>query len=150
MNRCALLLRSQSHLWRTAVLTVLVGISLGHAVNAQERIRPFPANAIRGTMQVVQPPEILLNGTPARLSPGARIRDTNNLLVLSGSIMGPKWIVNYIRDGQGMVHEVWLLNATEAQQRPPNDGNERNVRSDNVPSAAPASDSTRSDANTPK
>jgi hypothetical protein len=60
-----------------------------------------------------------MDGAPARLSPGARIKSTNNTLVMSASLVGQRWIVNYLRDGQGMVHEVWLLNAAEiAQPRP--------------------------------
>ena len=67
-------------------------------------------------MQITYPPNILLNGQAARLSPGARIRGTNSLLVLSGSLAGQTLLVNYLRDAQGLVHEVWILNATEAQE----------------------------------
>ena len=38
--------------------------------------RVFPPNARRGVMRVVAWPEVLLDGKPERLSPGARIRDT--------------------------------------------------------------------------
>lgn len=37
------------------------------------------------------------------------------MLVLSASLVGKKLIVNYLMDFQGMIHEVWILNTTEAQ-----------------------------------
>ncbi len=84
---------------------------------AQGQVRQFPAAAKRGTLQVTQPPNILINGQPERLSPGARIKSANNLIVLSGSLVGQALLVNYLRDPQGQIHEVWLLNPAEAQQK---------------------------------
>jgi hypothetical protein len=116
MNRC---LRSLSNLaspWRAALLTT-AWLVLANSAFAQEAVRPFPPAAKRATLQVTYPPDILLNGQAARLSPGARIRGTNNMLVLSASLAGQILLVNYVKDAQGMVHEVWVLNATEAQQK---------------------------------
>ena len=82
--------------------------------------RQFPPAALRGTMVVMQPPEILLDRNPARLSPGSRIRGPNNLLVLSGSIVGLELPVNYVRNPQGELHEVWILTEQEAALKRPN------------------------------
>ncbi len=117
MNRCNQAPTSRTAAWRTALFAALLG--LGLAASAQDSVRPFPANALRGNLQITQPPELLLNGQAARLSPGARIRGVNNMLVMSSSLVGQTLVVNYVRDAQGMVHEVWLLNATEARQRMP-------------------------------
>ena len=117
MNRCTQAPAPRAATWRIALISALLG--LGLSATAQDSVRPFPANALRGTLQVTQPPELLLDGQSARLSPGARIRGVNNLLVMSGTLVGQSLLVNYVRDAQGMVHEVWLLNATEAQQRMP-------------------------------
>lgn len=76
--------------------------------------RQFPAQALRGTFQVVDAPEALLNGQPARLAPGARIRGTNNLLVLSAAITGQPLLVHYTRDLDGLLRDVWILRADEA------------------------------------
>jgi hypothetical protein len=62
---------------------------------------------------VVAPPVIQMDGQPARLSPGSRIRDTRNMLVLSGSLAGQTVPVVYRRESSGLVHEVWLLTADE-------------------------------------
>jgi len=64
--------------------------------------RPFPPKAERGVMQITQPPELLMNGQAERLSPGARIRGTNNMLVLSGSLVGQSLVVNYVRHTHGL------------------------------------------------
>lgn len=77
-------------------------------------VRQFPPQALRGTLQVVQPPDILLDGQATRLSPGARIRNTQNTLALSASLVGQTWVVNYTREPLGLVHEVWILTPAEA------------------------------------
>ena len=137
MNRCTQAPAFRTSGWRIALISALLG--LGLSANAQDSVRPFPANALRGTLQVTQPPELLLNGRTARLSPGARIRGVNNLLVMSGSLVGQSLVVNYVRDAQGMVHEVWLLNATEARQKMPGAPAHANYGSESYAPAAPDS-----------
>ncbi len=83
-------------------------------------IRQFPAAALRGEMVVQAPPVITLDGKADRLSPGARIRDANNLLVMSGALVNQKVAVNYLREGAGNVHEVWILNSEEIKLKRPN------------------------------
>jgi len=78
-------------------------------------VREFPAKALRGLMEVTSPPNILLNYKPQRLSPGARIKDTKNLIVMSASLVGKELLVNYTTNPQGMVYEVWILTPAEAK-----------------------------------
>jgi hypothetical protein len=59
------------------------------------------------------PPVIAVDGVVDRFSPGARIRDRNNMLVLSGQLAGKTLYTVYRRDAAGLVHEVWLLNYEE-------------------------------------
>jgi hypothetical protein len=59
------------------------------------------------------PPIITVDGVADRLSPGARIRDRNNMLMLSGQLAGKTLYTVYRRDAAGLVHEVWLLNYEE-------------------------------------
>lgn len=99
------------------VLLGLMACTVTATAHAQ-LARPFPANALRGTLVVSQPPEVLVNGQPSRLSPGSRIRDPNNLLVLSGGLVGQQLLVNYTMEASGLVHNVWILNAEEAARRP--------------------------------
>jgi hypothetical protein len=79
--------------------------------------RQFPPNARRGKLQVVQGADVLIDGKPERLSPGARIRGPQNTLVMTGAIIGQELVVNFVRDAYGNLHQVWLLTALEAKQK---------------------------------
>jgi len=90
-------------------------LSIASPAAAQLTVRPFPIAAKRGAMQVTNPPDMVLDGRAERLSPGARIRDPNNMLVMSGAIIGQNLLVNYVREPQGLIHEVWILTEAEAK-----------------------------------
>lgn len=77
--------------------------------------RNFPADALRGRLRVVDAPTILLDDREDRLSPGVRIRDARNLLVVAGAVAGQDLPVNYTRDAAGLVREVWVLTADETR-----------------------------------
>ena len=81
--------------------------------------RTFPANALRGVINFSAPPQILLNGEPARLAPGARIHGTDNMMKLPGTLSGQRYVVNYtVEMNSGTVLDVWLLRDDEAEKRP--------------------------------
>jgi hypothetical protein len=106
---------------------VLVGtlatlLSIAVPAPAQQTVRPFPPKAERGAMVITQPPEMMLNGKPERLSPGSRIHAANNMLVMSGALVGQNLLVNYVREPLGLIHEVWILNAAEAKTPLPTGG----------------------------
>jgi hypothetical protein len=101
MNRCA--------------FAFLVALVLSLPAHAQ---RVFENNALRGELVLKAPPEALLNGKPVRLSPGVRIRNQQNLIQLSGSLLEQRLVVNYTLDGMGQVREVWLLTDEEARRQP--------------------------------
>ena len=100
-----------------AVLAASLPLLLAAGAAAQTS-RPFPANALRGALEVTQPPEVQLNGKAERLSPGARIRAANNMLQLSGALVGQKLLVHYTREPSGLVHDVWILTPEEAARKP--------------------------------
>jgi hypothetical protein len=81
--------------------------------SAQTVIREAPKDVRSGRLVVTAPPVITLDGKPERLSPGSRIRDTNNMLLLSGSVVGQSLPVLYRREPSGLVHEVWVLTPDE-------------------------------------
>ena len=80
--------------------------------------RNFPANALRGELLVVAPPEVRVNGQPARLAPGARIRGETNLMQVSGALAGQRWMVHYTVDLSGALLDVWVLTAAERANQP--------------------------------
>lgn len=123
MNRCSL---SSPALLCSAFLGLMLALS-PMAAPAQtpagasplpQRIPPISAKAQRGVLRIVQPPEVLLNSRPARLAPGARIRNRNNLIVVSGALLGEDLPVRYTLDPMGLLHEVWVLTAEEAARDP--------------------------------
>ncbi len=85
---------------------------------AAQTSRPFPATALRGALVITTPPEVLLNGNTERLSPGSRIRGANNMLQMSGALVGQKLLVHYTREPSGLVHDVWILTPEEAARKP--------------------------------
>lgn len=131
MNRCI----SWSSV-RLLALTSALGLINLYA-SAQGPVREFPKTALRGVLQVTSPPLVLLNGQAARLSPGARIRNSNNLIVLSATLVGQELLVNYIPDTQGMLHDVWILRPAEAQQKHPGLEANGNVRFGSEATVAP-------------
>ena len=127
MNRWipALAARLCFPLWgRTGLLlaTMLLSVVLGSGLFAEpaqaQSGRSFPPQAQRAVLQVTQAPEILLSGKPARLAPGVRIRGSNDLLVLSGTLTGQTLLVNVVLESGGLVKEVWILSPEEAAQAP--------------------------------
>ena len=100
-----------------AVLAAALPLLLA-AGAATQTTRPFPATALRGALVITQPPEVLLNGAPARLSPGSRIRGANNMLQLSAALAGQQLLVHYTREPSGLVHDVWVLTPDEAARKP--------------------------------
>jgi hypothetical protein len=95
--------------------TALLGISLAaSSVLAQGIVREAPRDVKPAIIEVsATPPIISVDGREDRLSPGARVRDRNNMLVLSGALAGKTLYTVYRRDSAGLVHEVWLLDEQE-------------------------------------
>lgn len=109
MSRCALFL----------IPAALLAATLSFSPGAQAQMhRPFPAQALRGEMVVLQSPDISLNGKPARLAPGARVRGDTHLLQQPAALTGEKLIVHYTLDPNGLLMEVWVLNPVELANKP--------------------------------
>ena len=99
--------------WTRAAAAALLCLAASVPAAAQA-LRQIPTDVLPAKMAVsTTPPDIALDGKPERLSPGARIRDTNNLQVLSGTLAGATVPVVYRRDPAGLVHEVWILTPDE-------------------------------------
>lgn len=93
---------------------VLLALALSAPLTLPAQVqRNFPHNALRGEITMSDPPDILVNGQPARLAPGSRLRDTNNLLQVSGAVQGQRFVAHYTLDTLGLVKDVWVLRAEE-------------------------------------
>ena len=101
---------------RCAALTLSLAFVTGTVLAQVPRL--FPSTALRGELSVVQPPDVLLNGRPARLSPGARIHNEENRFDVTGKLAGRKMTVHYTTAGGGQLLDVWILTASERARRP--------------------------------
>ena len=117
MHRCAVNALSVGVLLTATLSATLYATSAVAQIQLQAQ-RNFPATALRGELRITQPPEALMNGQPARLAPGARIRDTQNMMAMSGALMGLPLLVHYTLDTQGLVQDVWVLNEGERLRKP--------------------------------
>lgn len=117
MNRCTRFSHNRTGALLLTLLAATATMQPVPAVAQEQAVRQFPVAAKRGMLVVSAPPEVLINGTVERLSPGVRIRGVNNMLVMSGALVGQTFVVNYVREKQGMIQEVWLLNQAEADEK---------------------------------
>ncbi|MCV2354433.1 hypothetical protein LNV09_09695 [Paucibacter sp. B2R-40] len=109
MYRCA----------KSLILSVCAATALSLSAQAQAQThRPFPAQALRGDLVILQTPDISLNGHSARLAPGARVRGDTNLLQQPASLSGEKLVVHYTLDPSGLLMDVWVLNPVELANKP--------------------------------
>ena len=109
-----------SHWIYTMYRCVIAALVAAAPFVAQAQVqRNFPQNALRGDAVFTAPPTITLNGQPAQLAPGSRIRGQNNLLQLSGALAGQALTVNYTVDQYGLVMDVWVLRPEEIANRWP-------------------------------
>ena len=111
MNRC-IESRVRPVLLACAVVAGLTFVPIAPGA-AQGLVREAPKDVVRGRLTVTAPPQVMLNEKPDRLSPGARIRGLDNMLILSASVVGQDLPVVYRRDAAGMIHEAWVLTPDE-------------------------------------
>ncbi len=95
-----------------------VALAAAVQVAAAQAPRNFPATALRGEIVITQPPDLLLNQSPARLAPGARIRGADNMLLLSGAAVNQRLLVHYTLDLHGHLLDVWVLTPAELVRKP--------------------------------
>ena len=106
-------------MYRALVLPLaLAAAALAPLAGHAQMLRNFPPTALRGELTIVAPPEVRLNGRSARLSPGARIRGTNNMLEMSAALVDTRLPVHYTLDIAGEISEVWMLRPEELAIRP--------------------------------
>jgi len=94
--------------------SALVAPVVAHA----QQHRPFPATALRGELVITQYPDVLLNGRPARMAPGSRIKGDTNLWVPPAGLTGQKFTVHYTVEPSGLLMDVWILNPVELANKP--------------------------------
>jgi hypothetical protein len=118
MNRCVANSRPRATLPVLAFALAAATTLLVPAPAAAQVHRNFPQTALRGVIAFASPSDATLNTKPIRLAPGARIHGTDNMLVMSGTLIGQRFTANYTLESNGMLFEVWLLSKDEAKVEP--------------------------------
>ena len=100
----------------TFLLALLLALA---ASGAAAQLRAIPADAQRGKLSYLQDMQMELDGKPILLTPGAQIRDTNNLIVMPGTVAKGS-VVRYQLDLSGQqLNRVWILSDQEAAASAP-------------------------------
>lgn len=97
------------------LLTSLLAFAVATPVLAD---RNFPPRAARGEMKAFQYPYVKIGSRTLRLSPGSRIFNEQNMIVMPVSVQAQKAQVMYSIDMNGDLDDLWLLTAQEARARP--------------------------------
>lgn len=111
MPRCSSPAATRLALKAALALSLAVVLPAAHA----QVQRNFPGTALRGEIAFTDPPDVRLNGQPARLAPGLRLRGPDNLLLVTSAVIGQRYVVHYTVDTLGLISNVWLLRSDEAQ-----------------------------------
>ena len=108
------------HLFPPPMLQRLIALVLlaGWVAGAAAQLRTIPSDAKRGSLRHVQEMIVEIDGSRAKLAPGAQIRDGNNRVILPVAVP-PDSLVKYRLDGEGQVRQVWILTPQEAAQPDP-------------------------------
>ena len=114
---------AQARVRRAILLSLVAAWCFAAAAQSPSGLAPghrsFPSHALRGELVVGAVPMALLNGQPARLAPGARVRGQDNLLQLPTSVAGQPLVVHYtLEPSTGLLMDVWILNRTELANEP--------------------------------
>ena len=74
--------------------------------------RKIPSDGLEGQVSPLGYPYIKVNGKSLRLSPGARIYDTNNRIIQTTSLPASSKAI-YQLNAQGDVQKIWLVTPNE-------------------------------------
>lgn len=105
-------------MYRCVLPALGVALAATCLVAQAQQHRVFPAHALRGELLITQFPDALMNGKPARLAPGARIKGDTNLWMPPASLTGQKVVVHYTVETSGLIMDVWILNPAELANKP--------------------------------
>jgi hypothetical protein len=106
------------------LLALIVSLSAVLSIPASAQIegvhRPIPVVAAKVKMQVLGERNVTLNDKPYLLSPGAVIRNEQNMIVLTTalSMRGP-FIARVMLDRNNQVSQAWILTEVETTQSAP-------------------------------
>lgn len=101
---------------RRSILFSLMSFCYGlHAYGQHLPLRQFPPSARYGTLLLESLAQATINSKPLQVSPGLRIFNPQNMMILGNQIAGVPLEVAYRLDTNGMLQEVWILTPAEIE-----------------------------------
>ena len=77
------------------------------------RFRSFPLDSKYGMLTLKSTQQAFVNGNEYKVSPGLRVFNAQNFMVLSNQIMGVEFKAAYRLDTGGWIQEIWVLTPGE-------------------------------------
>ncbi|MEN2386903.1 hypothetical protein [Comamonas sp. A7-5] len=121
MNRCTTT-RFSRRLWGCALLAAAASASLQALAQGlpSDDTRNFPPTAQFGELTVTNFPEVAINGTTIRTTPGFRLFSRERSLVFASNYAGQKLLVGYVIEPQTQgLHMAWILTPAEIEKYKP-------------------------------
>ncbi|RGE45958.1 hypothetical protein DZC30_06705 [Comamonas testosteroni] len=117
MNRCPTSLFSR-RLFGAALLAAS-SLAVAQSLPTDEP-RNFPPTAQFGELTVTNFPEVAINGSPVRTTPGFRLFSRERTLVFASNYAGQKMLVGYVIEPQTQgLHTAWILTPAEIEKYKP-------------------------------
>lgn len=125
MNRCttsSLRPSLSRRLLGSALLAAAAGASLPTLAQGlpSNDTRNFPPSAMFGELTVTNFPEVAINGTAIRTTPGFRLFSQERTVVFAHNYAGQKMLVGYVIEPQTQgLHTAWILTPAEIEKYKP-------------------------------
>ncbi|NIF83455.1 hypothetical protein F3J24_08070 [Comamonas sp. Tr-654] len=121
MNRCTTT-RFSRRLWGFALLAAAASAGLPALAQGlpTDETRNFPPTAQFGELTVTNFPEVAINGTAIRTTPGFRLFSRERSIVFASNYAGQKMLVGYVIEPQTQgLHTAWILTPAEIEKYKP-------------------------------
>ena len=121
MNRCTTTSLSR-RLFGAALLAAAASASLLATAQGLPSVEPrnFPPTAQFGELTVTNFPEVTINGTAIRTTPGFRLFSQERTVVFAHNYAGQKMLVGYVIEPQTQgLHTAWILTPAEIEKYQP-------------------------------
>jgi hypothetical protein len=107
---------------RFAAYLALLSALLAAPALAQFRTPPIPAESTRGVIRHLNGMTVAVDQRPARLAPGAQIRNQANLIIVPTAIPPNGAWADYTLNADGEIFRAWLLTPDELARPKPGSG----------------------------
>ena len=110
---------SSALLAAAATSCLLTQVTLAQGLPSNDT-RNFPPTAQFGELTITNFPEVAINGTAIRTTPGFRLFSQERTLVFASNYAGQKMLVGYVIEPQTQgLHTAWILTAAEIEKYKP-------------------------------